>query len=252
MNTSRREELIEGLCSWCAAISKTRGDACISVAASLIQSPTSYRLFTSTPDRALEKRVRDLDARPSFAGMVDELANWLCDAGFTHEADDIRAKCAKMQHLAGNVSAGSGPDRVFLRRKADELRRVLERVMLRQKERRSQSAPSSANRQGGESDEARNEKVTSLKPSVKNAYFAYEYAKLENDNRELEDREAYDWLKKGGLTDCDELQGYQLPHFETFARQLREARKALGENKHTRRYKRSHGRSVVLRRDIER
>jgi hypothetical protein len=131
MNTSRRDELIENLRNWCATISKTRGDACISAAASLIQSPTSYRLFTSTPNRALEKRIRELNARPSFAGMVDELAHWLCDAGFTHEADDIRAKCAKMQKLSGDVLAGSEPDRVLLRRKANELRSVLEQVRLR-------------------------------------------------------------------------------------------------------------------------
>ena len=48
-----------------------------------------------------------------------------------------------------------------------------------------------------------------------------------------------------------ELTDYHLPGFSTWSRQLREARKVLGESKYTRRAGRPTGKSIVRREDIE-
>jgi hypothetical protein len=72
----------------------------------------------------------------------------------------------------------------------------------------------------------------------KKAYFTYSY--VEFKIVKPTDRDAYDWLKENGLPDereasdlAKELTGYTLPAFDTWSRQLRNARKALGEQKHS-------------------
>jgi hypothetical protein len=90
---------------------------------------------------------------------------------------------------------------------------------------------------------------------VRNAYLAFEYAESMN-GRKLEDREVYEWLHEYGIDtekgDVGELTDYELPgSLETFRRYLSTARKALGENKYTRRGGRKHGGSIVRSNQIE-
>ena len=57
--------------------------------------------------------------------------------------------------------------------------------------------------------------------------------------KRLEDHQAYNWLKENKIDtdkgDAGELADYTLPAFDTWSRQLRNARKVLGEQKYTRR-----------------
>lgn len=71
----------------------------------------------------------------------------------------------------------------------------------------------------------------------------------------MEDREAYDWLKENGIPsnrgDRGEKTDYKLPVFDTWTRQLREARRLLGESKYSRRGRRRLGKSIVKADQIE-
>ncbi len=88
----------------------------------------------------------------------------------------------------------------------------------------------------------------SLQPAVRKAYSSFVYAER-IASKKLEDREAYDWLKENGFPDDGgdqgELTDYTLPAFDTWNRQVRAARKALGEQKNDRRAGRTTGRSIV-------
>jgi hypothetical protein len=87
-----------------------------------------------------------------------------------------------------------------------------------------------------------------LKPAVRLAYRAYEYAEAKSENR-LEDRAAYDLLEEEGIPedskDWGDLEGYELPAFATWTRYLRDARSLLGESKHSPRRARSSGKSIA-------
>ena len=65
---------------------------------------------------------------------------------------------------------------------------------------------------------------------MRKAYLAFQYAETLNGRR-LEDREAYDWLRENGIDqgkgDVGELIDYKLPAFDTWSRQLRNARNLL-------------------------
>ena len=82
-----------------------------------------------------------------------------------------------------------------------------------------------------------------LTPAVQQAYIHYQHAEgcL---GRILQDREAYAWLKEKQDADL-EHGGYKLPTYLTWARYLRKARRALGEQKHTPRHGRPKGSSIV-------
>jgi len=108
-------------------------------------------------------------------------------------------------------------------------------------------------RAGGSADPAEEDGrqqtiMKDLTPSVKNAYLSYTLAERTAGHR-LEDRQAYDWLKNNDWQDEKRCPGslakYDLPAFETWSRQLRAARKALGEQKHSSRASRRTGGSVV-------
>jgi hypothetical protein len=101
---------------------------------------------------------------------------------------------------------------------------------------------------------ARDEAFQSLQPATQRAYLAFEYAESKGGRR-LEDREAYDWLAENGIT-ADQgnlglLVDYTLPGFDTWTRQLREARKTLGEQKYKRRGRARTTRSIVTGTQIE-
>ena len=100
----------------------------------------------------------------------------------------------------------------------------------------------------------RREVLEGLQPADRKAYLAYQYAETMAEKR-LQDREAYDWLKENGIDankgDVGELADYKLPAFDTWAKQLRKARKPLGEQKYTRRAGRATGRSIVAGKEIE-
>ena len=110
---------------------------------------------------------------------------------------------------------------------------------------------------GGHADENspnRYDKLKKLPPAVRKAYLSFLYAEAKKQRR-LEDQEAYDWFKEHDI-DVDEgtsgeLADYELPVFDTWSRQLRTARKALGEQKYTPRQARSTGRSIFLGHEIE-
>jgi hypothetical protein len=101
---------------------------------------------------------------------------------------------------------------------------------------------------GTKTDGGRDELIHGMKRSVRLAYLTFTYAESKAEKR-LEDAEAYALLKEKGIPgdagECGELTGYSLPPFVTWARQLREARKALGEQKYTRRSGRTLGKGIV-------
>jgi hypothetical protein len=90
-----------------------------------------------------------------------------------------------------------------------------------------------------------------LEPADRKAYWSFQYAQT-LAGRNLEDREAYDLLSDRGIEESatsGELAEYRLPAFDTWSRQLRNARKLLGEQKYNRRKGRT-GRSIAGSDDI--
>jgi hypothetical protein len=96
---------------------------------------------------------------------------------------------------------------------------------------------------------SKTDKIAALKPAHRNAYFALQFACQENKRAEMEDPEAWDWLKENGLDGLDELSDYELPSRKTFADYCNRARTALGENKYSRRAGRTGG-SVRKRSEV--
>jgi hypothetical protein len=93
-----------------------------------------------------------------------------------------------------------------------------------------------------------------LSPIVREAFASYRYAETMIGSR-ITDRQAYEFLKENGIpkgveADRWNLDGYTLAAFETWTRQIRRARKVLGEQKHNRRAGRPTGKSVVRRDQI--
>jgi hypothetical protein len=90
--------------------------------------------------------------------------------------------------------------------------------------------------------------LRSLEPAARNAYLVFRLAQSPAD-KPLKDDEAYELLKETDLpkaaNSIAELTDYKLPSFETWTRQLRTARKALGEQKYTRRHGRQAGKSAI-------
>ena len=81
--------------------------------------------------------------------------------------------------------------------------------------------------------------LSKLKPSVRKAYFAFEYA-VSRKGPKLTVEAAFSWLKENGIDathgDLGELENYAVPDkLETFTRFLSTARKALGETKYSKR-----------------
>ncbi len=104
----------------------------------------------------------------------------------------------------------------------------------------------------------RKEILDGLEPADRKAYFSFHYVaiRLERQPKLLQDREAYDWLQENGIDasrdDVGELADYQRPlNFESWRRQLSEARKLLGEQKYIPRAGRATGRSIVAAKEIE-
>jgi hypothetical protein len=108
---------------------------------------------------------------------------------------------------------------------------------------------------GSASEDAKAATLRQLEPVACKAYLAFGLAQ-EQAGRQLQDREAYALLKELGLPPAAdryaELTDYQLPALETWARYLRIARQALGEQKHTRRAGRPSGNSIATPDQIER
>ena len=89
-----------------------------------------------------------------------------------------------------------------------------------------------------------------INPAHRKAYLSYVYAEAKGargEARRLEDRSAWEWLRDNGIDAADdsELAGYPLPEFSTWARYLRNARKATGERKYTSRTAKAPGGSIV-------
>jgi hypothetical protein len=87
------------------------------------------------------------------------------------------------------------------------------------------------------------------------AYLAFEWVQSKA-RKKLEDKEAWDLLKEEGIPsdagNAGELTDYKPPAFDTWARELRTARSALGEQKYTARGGRARGRSIVRTDEVER
>jgi hypothetical protein len=96
--------------------------------------------------------------------------------------------------------------------------------------------------------------MKSLEPAVRRAWLSYEFAESKVGKR-LEDREAYGLLKEEGIDgdkdNLGELTDYQLPAFDSWCRQLREARRVLGEQKYKRRGRPPISRSIVRADQVE-
>ncbi len=86
-----------------------------------------------------------------------------------------------------------------------------------------------------------------LTQAVKNAWASWKLAEANNPGK-LTNRRAYDWLTKQEFD--APLVGYNLPAFDTWSRQLRDARKYHGEQKHQPRAGRATGKSVVKQIEI--
>ncbi len=94
-----------------------------------------------------------------------------------------------------------------------------------------------------------------LKPAVRKAYLANQYAETMNGRR-LGDRESHNWLKENGIDpengDLGELTDYEpTDSLNTFRRYLGTARNALDENEYTPRGERTHGGSIARGNAIE-
>lgn len=89
-----------------------------------------------------------------------------------------------------------------------------------------------------------------LRKSWKLAFLAYAYAEAKL-GCQLTDREAWEYLDEHGIRqDGDEIEGYDLPLFGTFADYCTKARKAMGQQRNKPRGGRAAGsRSVVRRSD---
>jgi hypothetical protein len=100
----------------------------------------------------------------------------------------------------------------------------------------------------------REEQIRQMESAVRLAYLAFDYAESKAGKR-LEDREAYDLIKEEGILegagDRGELEDYNLPAFDTWARYVRQARQVLDEQKYTRRAGRRAGKSIVKSNQIE-
>jgi len=90
-----------------------------------------------------------------------------------------------------------------------------------------------------------------MEPADRKAYYTYAYA--ESKLGDTTDRQAYQWLSDNGLPDESDsielakaLADYVLPTFATWSKQLRNARKTLGKQKHTRRAGRHSGSASVV------
>ena len=114
---------------------------------------------------------------------------------------------------------------------------------------------------GEPSSKPQEEQVSPLVPAAKKAYYSYSWAErklTEAGYAKVTDRQAYDWFRDNGLPDereatdlAGELEGYELPAFDTWSRQVRTARDVLRSQKYSRRAGRPTGRSVVRESEIE-
>ncbi len=100
----------------------------------------------------------------------------------------------------------------------------------------------------------RNAIMKEMKPADKKAYFSFQYAETQAEQK-LEDQEAYKLLSEKGIQagkgDLGEMTDYDLPSFDTWSRQLRNARNALKEQKYKRRGQPMRTRSIVGGNQIE-
>ncbi len=97
-----------------------------------------------------------------------------------------------------------------------------------------------------EEDPNRYAALGKLQLAFQKAWFSFVYAEAKQETR-LEDRQAWDWLTENGIENDDEgiLKGYELPTFDTWSRQLRRARKAVGEQKYTPQKDKQPSRSII-------
>lgn len=99
----------------------------------------------------------------------------------------------------------------------------------------------------GAEDATTAQSITARRKAKPSDWLAYsQYDKAIKQNAELDganDDAVYDWLSEN-------LDDVKLPHSDTWKRQLRNARRAAGTQKHARRAGRAHGGSIVERNDI--
>jgi hypothetical protein len=98
------------------------------------------------------------------------------------------------------------------------------------------------------SPEERAQRIKDLQPAARKAYLAFIWAES-TARRRLQDREAYDLFREQGIPeghgDLGELEDYEVPDFDTWTRELRNARAALGEQKYNRRGGRARSKGIV-------
>ncbi|UCC31054.1 MAG: hypothetical protein JSU86_02020 [Phycisphaerales bacterium] len=84
-----------------------------------------------------------------------------------------------------------------------------------------------------------------LPPAVEKAFSAYQIAEKHMNPPPETDSEAYEWLKENP----QRIESYTLPILDTWTRQVRDARRAKGIQKHKPRVGRATGASIISQRD---
>ena len=194
---------------------------------------------------AVAEGVTPIEIIAAFPKPPNPVASWQKQ----YDIDQARAKKGPLSHLAAQLAA--------MRTQAETCPKTLLTP--------STLKPETSKEKGGtgsppkqpppDSNVKRREVLAGLQPADRKAYLSYQYAETMAERR-LEDREAHDWLKENGIDagkgDVGELDSYELPpNYETWRRQVSEARRLLGEQKYTPRKGRSTGRSIVSGQEIE-
>jgi hypothetical protein len=210
--------------------------------ADLVDDAVRFLVTEHGQDRARVERV--CDRAGNLLGRLfrwhpgdPQLPNGLVVDGLDTETDDVLRALRRLQALAGLPRVTTGGEAI---ESGDPTNRSggLDNS--------KDTAAAEAEAEGEGQDPVRG-----VTRAPRLAYRAFDAAQRRAE-RELEDREAYDLLKEEGMPEEDgALADYLLPAFDTWARYLRVARKALGEQKYSPRAGRPTGKSIVRKNEIE-
>lgn len=197
--------------------------------------------------------VAQLESGSEFGAALEKT-----DRGYVHGKIELEHALLAVCHLNAfgrtRLSTAKAKPKLEKLPPVQALRAIRQRLF-RRKPRGEKRPTTGASEQGEGAGKSRAEILKSLPDCVRQAYMAYQFAETMNGKR-LEDREAYDHIKENGLPDnagdLGELSDYMLPVFDTWARYVRDARLALGEQKYNRKGRPPIGRSIVKADEVER
>lgn len=188
-------------------------------------------------DMSTEFAVAKMRAFPNQAvesKELDELAEW--QTQFRLELNEKRSELATiplwtLHQERDKLLDGINNELAVALEKRDEAKRKEQTIA-------PESKASSKNAEKKSIDAI----VSDMPKRFRLAYLAAKYAE-ENQNKELSDRDAYDWLAENGADD------YSLPVFDTFTRYLTNARNLTDEQRKTSTQGRK-GRSLVMQSEL--